>query len=465
MDCYKCGEHLGPEETCPRCGTNVKVYKKIIATSNFYYNVGLERAKVRNLSGAVNALKMSLQYYKSNIQARNLLGLVYYEMGEIVSALSEWVISKNCLNKDNIADSYLHDVQNNPSLLNTVNQTIKKYNQALVYCSQDSADLAIIQLKKIISTNPKLVKAHQLLALLYIRDNKYDLAGKSLRAAAKIDRNNAITMRYLAEIDGVGAVKPEKVKKKKKKDSVVEYQNGNETIIQPTNLKDTSGWMMILNILVGLVIGVTATYFLIVPSIRQSLQKDASTAVAEANETIAAKNEEIQNMQHEVSKLEKEAETAKGNSEASETKIDSYSKLLESYQLYHQNELEKSRAALEEVEQNKLDEQAKQIYDSIKNESDTKYLDTTYQEGYATYMQRNYAEAAVLLQKVVDIDDKYSNGDAIYYLAQSYRIIQEYEKAAVLYQKVIDEYPSSYKAQNARRYLPQVQAQTGEAGQ
>lgn len=58
----------------------------------------------------------------------------------------------------------------------------------------------------------------------------------------------------------------------------------------------------------------------------------------------------------------------------------------------------------------------------------------------------------------MDVDDTYHSGDAIYYLAQSYRIIEDYEKAAVLYQKVIDEYAGSYKANNAKyKYLPEVQ--------
>ena len=127
MQCFKCGAQLGAEQTCPNCGMNVKMYKKLIAISNYLYNVGLERAKVRDLSGAVDSLKASLQYYKGNIQARNLLGLIYYETGETVSALSEWVISKNQDGRDNIADTYLHEVQSNTSLLNTVNQTIKKY--------------------------------------------------------------------------------------------------------------------------------------------------------------------------------------------------------------------------------------------------------------------------------------------------------------------------------------------------
>ena len=458
MQCFKCGAQLGAEQTCPNCGMNVKMYKKLIAISNYLYNVGLERAKVRDLSGAVDSLKASLQYYKGNIQARNLLGLIYYETGETVSALSEWVISKNQDGRDNIADTYLHEVQSNTSLLNTVNQTIKKYNQALIYCQQGSEDLAVIQLKKILSINPKLVKADQLLALLYIRDRKYDLARKSLRAAEKIDRGNTTTMGYLAEIDGHTGNGQEKSKKQKKKESTVEYNTGNDTIIQPTNLRDNSGWMMILNILVGLVIGVTVTCFLIVPNIQQTLQKDANTAVSDANDAIAAKNQEIKELEEQVTKLTRNVEDANDEKDASAAQTVSYQKLLLAYQSYQQGGLEEATATLQEVDKKQLDAGAKQVYDSIQTEIHSKFLETAYNDGYSAYMSRNYQQAAELLQKVVDMDDTYNNGDAIYYLAQSYRCIEEYQKAADLYQKVIDEYPSSYKANNARyKYLPEVQ--------
>lgn len=457
MQCFKCGAQLGAEQTCPNCGMNVKMYKKLIAISNYLYNVGLERAKVRDLSGAVDSLKASLQYYKGNIQARNLLGLIYYETGETVSALSEWVISKNQDGRDNIADTYLHEVQSNTSLLNTVNQTIKKYNQALIYCQQGSEDLAVIQLKKILSINPKLVKAHQLLALLYIRDRKYDLARKSLRAAEKIDRGNTTTMGYLAEIDGHTGNDQEKSKKQKKKESTVEYNTGNDTIIQPTNLRDNSGWMMILNILVGLVIGVTVTCFLIVPNIQQTLQKDANTAVSDANDAIAAKNQEIKELEEQVTKLTRNVEDANEEKDASAAQTVSYQKLLLAYQSYQQGGLEEATATLQEVDKKQLDAGAKQVYDSIQTEIHSKFLETAYNDGYSAYMSRNYQQAAELLQKVVDMDDTYNNGDAIYYLAQSYRCIEEYQKAADLYQKVIDEYPSSYKANNAKyKYLPEV---------
>ncbi len=92
-------------------------YNKIICVSNALYNDGLEKAKIRDLSGAVQSLKKSLRFYKANIQARNLLGLIYYEMGEVADALSEWVLSRSLKPEDNPAERYLEEIQSNRSEL------------------------------------------------------------------------------------------------------------------------------------------------------------------------------------------------------------------------------------------------------------------------------------------------------------------------------------------------------------
>ena len=57
-------------------------------------------------------------------------------MGETVDALSEWVISTNYSQKNNPASRYLEDVHSNKGQLESLNQTIKKFNQALLYCKQ-----------------------------------------------------------------------------------------------------------------------------------------------------------------------------------------------------------------------------------------------------------------------------------------------------------------------------------------
>ena len=64
--------------------------QKIQFAANSYYNRGLEMAKERDLSGAALYLKRALQFNKYHTDARNLLGLIFYEMGETSDALTQW---------------------------------------------------------------------------------------------------------------------------------------------------------------------------------------------------------------------------------------------------------------------------------------------------------------------------------------------------------------------------------------
>ena len=118
MKCYRCNSRLADDRNvCPKCGADVRLYRKIIHASNQYYNLGLTRAKARDLTGAAECLRTSIQLYKKNVNARNLLGLVYYEMGEAAQALKEWVISKNFRHRGNIADTYIQELRENRQAL------------------------------------------------------------------------------------------------------------------------------------------------------------------------------------------------------------------------------------------------------------------------------------------------------------------------------------------------------------
>ena len=207
MNCPRCNAKVAfMKDRCDNCGQDLKTYRKVISLSNIYYNKGLEQAKVRDLSGAIRSLKQSLEFNKLNTNARNLLGLIYFEEGEIVSALSEWVISKNFQEKNNDADQYMNAIQSTPNKLDSYNQTIKKYNSALYSAQHGDGDMAIIQLKKVVSLNPKFVRAHQLLALLYMMSGKKDQrirAKRLLTAIQKVDVTNTTTIRYLEELSDV----------------------------------------------------------------------------------------------------------------------------------------------------------------------------------------------------------------------------------------------------------------------
>ena len=432
MRCYNCGAELGKGDNCQNCGTNVKVYKKILMASNAYYNDALEKAGVRDLSGAIESLKISLRFNKLNIDARNLLGLIYYEMGEVVTALTEWVISKNYQPKDNLASRYLDEVQKNQVRLDSVNQTIKKYNQALLYCKQNSRDLAIIQLKKVLSLNPKLVSGHQLLALLYIQEGRYDLAKKSLQNPSK----------------------------KQKNDELISYQSGNETIIQPKYLKDNSAVGTIINMVIGIAIGIAITCFLVVPGVRRTVMNNTKAEVLDANNTISSKNQTITSLQSQVDDLTSQITDAKNSEEESANKLESYDKLLTAYETYTTGDIEKAGDALSSVNVDDLSADAKSIYDTINAQVNAEYMAALYKEGYDAYSGKKYDDAVSALSKVVEMDENYENGNALYYLAQAYRKNEDMENAKIYYQKVVELYPNTERAANSQNYLDQSETDT-----
>ena len=451
MKCYNCGAQFEGGVVCPNCGMNMKIYKKIIMASNAYYNVGLEKANVRDLSGAIDSLKMSLRFNKMNTDARNLLGLVYFEMGETVAALTEWVLSKNYQPEDNRASHYLDQIQHNKGSLDAINQTIKKYNQALLYCKQNSRDLAIIQLIKVLSLNPKLVSGHQLLALLYIQEKKYDLAKKSLRNAGKIDVNNKVTLRYLKEAN-LG-LKEQSSNRKQKNEELVSYQSGNETIIQPKYLKDTSAFGTIVNMLIGIVIGVAITAFLVVPGVKSAAQQETNAAILESNNIISTKNQAIANLEAQVEELSTQVSQMQSEGDDAVSQVSSYEYLMQAYLAYEAEDIEGAGTAIGMVYPEHLNDNAKQIYNTVNAKVNEEYLKTVYAEGYEAYSERNYNAAIENLKKVVEMDETYQNGNALYYLAQSYRKNDNLEAAKPYYQRVIDLFPDSERAATARNYV------------
>ena len=303
MFCFNCGCRLSEKDFCTGCGADVGLYKKIMYTANRFYNDALDKAKVRDLSGTVTSLRQCLKLNKNHIEARNLLGLVYFERGEVVAALSEWVISKNIRSEKNIADDYIGRLQNNPGKLDMYNQISKKYNMALNYCQQDSLDLAVIQLKKVISMNPRFVQARQLLALLYINNQEWEKAKKELDKAHSIDANNTMTLRYLREVDEMMPADEEHVRKKK---DVIVYQSGNDTVIQPVGKKENVALQTVINILIGVAIGAGIACFLVLPARIQSAQSDVNTKYKAVSEQLDAKTAQVDELTSQVNELTNE---------------------------------------------------------------------------------------------------------------------------------------------------------------
>lgn len=455
LKCPYCNTPLTKKKYCGGCGEDVTLYRKAVASSNAFYNSGLAKAKVRDLSGAVVDLNESIRLNKNNIDARNLLGLVYYEMGEVVLALSEWIISKNFMPKKNeLADAYINDLQSNPTKLENYNQAIKKYNSALISARQDGEDLAIIQLKKVINLNPRFLKAMHLLALLYMKNGEKERAHRVLIKASKIDVGNTTTLRYLAELGyksegpDTGAI------------SYTTNEVSTASFVQGDVYKeDRPNVMAFVNLIIGVVVGLALAFFLIVPSVKKDAANEYLSDSNQVSDQITAKDNEIntlktdkKSLESEIENLTKELEKMTNINDESTNVADMYSNLFVAVKYYMEDDKEKSVEALSKIDESKIENSdAKSIYEKLKSQIYTEVVRNLYEQGHSKYSAGRYEEALEILKTAYGYDK--NDVDVLYFLARSYDQLGDKDKAKKYYQRIIDEFSDNKRATDAQAKL------------
>ena len=287
--------------------------QKIQYAANSFYNRGLELARERDLSGAAECLKRALQFNKYHTDARNLLGLIFYEMGETSDALVQWVISVHLQPEGNRADRYLDKVQRKPGQLEHASNLIRKYNQALVHAQNGSDDLAVLQLKRIVEEKPNFVKAHLLLALLYIGHEDYTKAGKSLYKVLQIDKNNRRAERYMEYVKSKTGKAD--VEKRKMKNAFNHREMEDNDVILPPTYKENTGWQSIINIGIGLALGVVVVLFMILPARERSQNYQHNQEMRIYADKLNLANQEADKLRKAAEQLEAEKGKAEENLE------------------------------------------------------------------------------------------------------------------------------------------------------
>lgn len=425
--------------------------KKLVYLSNQWYNDGLKKANIRDLSGAIISLKKSLQYNRDNIASRNLLGLVYYGRGEVAEALVEWIISKNIKTHSNIATYYIKKVQEAKSELEVIDQAVQKYNQCLVYCSQNGEDLAAIQLKKVIAAHPKFLKAYQLLALLYLQTEQYSKARQLIQKAHRLDTTNETTLRYMHELKQLHKDKVAKLKTEKAQ--TVSYNLGNETIIQPVSstLKDNATLLTILNIGIGLVVGMALVWFLVVPTVRKNMNAKTNKEIIVYSEQIAALETELEFQAKELGEYQAaSADTENEKAIAQGTKA-SYEALVTALEHYYSGDYKRATLIDELllVKSESLGEVGLASYQSVTKKLFPEECEELYLAAEESFVVANYKRVVEKLERVMLIDEQYKEGEALLMLMETYQKTEETEKATEKYNRILELYPDTELAREA----------------
>ncbi|MGN0506343.1 MAG: tetratricopeptide repeat protein [Lachnospiraceae bacterium] len=462
MNCPRCGRPITKRrKRCEVCGQDISMFEHLVRHSNTFYNRGLERARVRDLSGAVVMLKKSLEINKENTDARNLLGLVYFELGEVVAALGEWVISKHFQPENNDADYFMDKVQSDSVAFDNMNQTIKKYNLALANAKQGSDDLAVLQLKRVISMNPRFVQALLLLALLYMRNCEYEKAKRCLARVQKIDVANVTALRYQEEI------------------RLHTQTAGNNTAIKdtddlPTNMsivpvssykEDKPNFMAFVTFFLGILIGVAVIYYMAVPNIRRGImeeynrkERDYSTALSASEATIDSLRSDITILETKIDDLERTLRREDGYV------LTDYEPLILVLYKYREYIVQENKTAeqagalveeLEQVDMSAVDyEPAIELYETVMADMEARAAEPYAAKGMELYAAGEYEAALTEFEQAY----RYNKNDPeiLYHLARIYHRSGRSEEARSMYQLLISEHKSSARYQEAVTYLEQL---------
>lgn len=415
--------------------------------ANAYYNQGLALARQRDLTGAAAALKKSLRFDKFQTDARNLLGLIYLEIGEAGSALCQWVISLNLQEQDNLAEEYLQRVQGSGGYLETADQAAKKYNQALVYAQNENEDLAVLLLMRMLDDFPNYVKAQELLALLYIRHEDYIKAGRCLYQVLKVDCYNPTAQRYMA-VAKHNTGKAE-VEKRKLKNAFSHRQMQDDDIIIPPSYKENTGWQSVMNILVGLILGVAVVYFLIMPAKQEAMNALHNKEQLANLEQINQKSLEIDSLMQQLEDAKKAQEAAEDSLEAMEADsggvISQYQNMVKLLEAYRAEDAKTAAVLYTSMDMSVLT-------DGVLNQTVAWIQQDMSENGWKTLLSMGdeamSQESGAGASQAIDYYNRSlqihpGNAEVIYKLGLAYEAAGDKDKANEYFGEIIMNYPDS----------------------
>lgn len=301
MHCPICNFEIGEENICSNCKEDIYIFKKVLNISYKLYNDGICKAKNKDFSGAIVSLRKSLYFSKKNIEARNLLGLLYYQIGYLAESFKEWVISTNIDDsEENKAFYYISSFRNDIRNFEKLDDAVRLYNQAIIYLSKKNDDLAVIRLKRVLSINPNFLDAMNLLAFCYIIQGKTKKALKLSKNVLLIDIKNTIALHYINKIE----------KNYKSKRSVISEQYMPNGMIKSIFEEDDNDKIhsnnpilsYVYSFIFGIILSLFFMYFLFIPDYVQKKNID----LQDLNNKYENYNIKIEELKNKIKVLEEE---------------------------------------------------------------------------------------------------------------------------------------------------------------
>ena len=426
--------------------------------SNRFYNIALDKASSRDLFGATILLKKALTFNSKNINARNLLGLIFYEEGAITEAIVQWLISRDLFKNDiNPANEYLTRVQNDRDTEKFF-KSVKIYNSAIddinpkeKYLEIERSDNAMIKLYKAVEHNDHNVKAMMLLSVLLLKIGDHIKAGAYLLKCQKIDNGNMFVNEHMDYV--IKNTKKSEVKEKRIQNVYSIKKLENDDAILPRKYIKLSENQKIIFVLIGILIGALSYSLIMSPNIHSGSSMANQNEVVRYAEMVNDQNKTIRDLTIENREL-------KTNYEDASVKLRAYEEQNKMFTAQYET-LNKiisdfdngyiSRAAKSYMELDKdaiTEEQLVVLLNQAKSRIEGMGAKKLFTLGTDSWNGGN-KDAAISYYKLslsINPDD----AEVMFYLARLYQNLERNKEANELFDKIIAQHPDSRFAKRSR---------------
>ena len=426
--------------------------------SNRFYNIALDKATSRDLFGATILLKKALTFNSKNINARNLLGLIFYEEGAITEAIVQWLISRDLFKNDiNPANEYLTRVQNDRDTENFF-KSVKIYNSAIddinpkeKYLEIERSDNAMIKLYKAVEYNDHNVKAMMLLSVLLLKIGDHIKAGAYLLKCQKIDNGNMFVNEHMDYV--IKNTKKSEVKEKRIQNVYSIKKLENDDAILPRKYIKLSENQKIIFVLIGILIGALSYSLIMSPNIHNSSGMANQNEVVRYAELVNDQNKTIRDLTIENRELKTNYEDASVKLKAYEdqnkmftAQYETLNKIISDFDNGYI-----SRAAKSYMELDKdaiTEEQLVVLLNQAKSRIEGMGAKKLFTLGTDSWNGGN-KDAAISYYKLslsINPDD----AEVMFYLARLYQNLERNKEANELFDKIIAQHPDSRFAKRSR---------------
>ena len=380
MKCPVC-HTVSDMRVCPGCGRSLEAEYALIKASARFYNEGLEYARQGRIRLAREVLLRAVCYNPENLPARNLLGLVYMQTGEIGDAVIQWTQSVAIQPEAsaNPAVDYLKRASRTTGKAGQLKESVRLYNQALELLRNDNMDTALLHLKKAVAQSENYVRARHLLALCCIETHQFARAGELLKETEKLDPLDP-SQPYLQKLLDEQRQEWEDRKKGQEEEIRTVPESAVEIGAQPsvllgqkqkrslkTYLGQNVSAVQCLLFFSGLLVGIMFMALLFTPQKLSQLRQERNEIASQLYGLQKEQNQESERLNALQEELALAKDSAAGLQEEFEAYEQNVSALLKAVQYYHEGQTQAMLSELGHVRTESLNEEQRAVYEWLKD--------------------------------------------------------------------------------------------------